>query len=148
MRFLIVLMVSCATVNALSLADEPQKMNVLFIASDDLNTDLGCYGHPELLSHPTSTNSRPRGSASTKRTVSIPFAIRVGHRSLTGLRPDTLKIYENAHAVPQNQARTLRACHKRFARVTTSSLALASSTITACRAQIGTRWPRRSRFMG
>ena len=29
-------------------AEQPRRPNVLFIALDDLNTSLGCYGHPSI----------------------------------------------------------------------------------------------------
>src|SRR4051812_35922083 len=39
-----------ALVSVMTGAPAGQRPNVLFIVSDDLRTDLGCYGHPEIIS--------------------------------------------------------------------------------------------------
>ena len=45
--FLLQLMFACQNKNTI---DENQKLNVLFIIADDLNCDLGSYGHPQVIS--------------------------------------------------------------------------------------------------
>ena len=43
-----VLLIALAPMSAplVSAAEKPERMNVLFIAVDDLRPELGCYGHP------------------------------------------------------------------------------------------------------
>jgi len=48
LRFIIPL-VAALTLAGLA-SGEPQKLNVLFIASDDMRPELGCYGHPTVQS--------------------------------------------------------------------------------------------------
>jgi uncharacterized sulfatase len=78
------------------LAAEPsQRPNVLFIISDDLNCDLGCYGHKGVRT--------PNLDALTKSGVRfdrayVQYTVCNPSRSsfLTGLRPTTTKIVDNA----------------------------------------------------
>src|SRR5207249_888633 len=49
MRFAFTLLFSLAAASV-GLADEPRKLNVLFLMSDDMRPELGCYGHPAVKS--------------------------------------------------------------------------------------------------
>ena len=67
--------------------------------------------HPRLLRRPDAQDAEhrqargARACGSTAPIASSRCAIRAGPASSPGLRPDTTKVYENAHAVPQERAR-------------------------------------------
>ena len=73
-----VLVVFCLVNSSLEAKAKP---NILFIAVDDLNNDLGCYGHPLVQSPNIDRLARRGACASAAPTASTPFATQAVPRS-------------------------------------------------------------------
>lgn len=72
---------------------KPKKLNLLFIAADDLNNDLGCYGHP-LIKTPNIDRLAKMGVQFNAAYNQYPLCNPSRASVMTGLRPEQLKIYD------------------------------------------------------
>jgi len=106
---------------AASVSGATPRTNVLLITISDLRPDLGCYGHGVVQS-PHIDALAERGTVFTRAYCQFASASQSRSSYLTGLRPDTTRIYDSQTHFRKHlpDVVTLPQCFKQAGYVTTS----------------------------
>jgi uncharacterized sulfatase len=87
----LLLMTGCAPANRRP--DDQSRFNVLFISADDLNCDLGAYGH-KVVKSPNIDRLARSATRFDRAYCQFPLCSPSRVSLMTGLRPDTTRIYD------------------------------------------------------
>jgi uncharacterized sulfatase len=102
LMFVTALVMLAAGVPAAAQSPAARRPNVLLIMSDDLNNNLGTYGHP-IVRTPNIDRLAQRGVRFDRAYNQFPLCNPSRASLLTGLRPDTIRIYELVTQFRQNK---------------------------------------------
>jgi uncharacterized sulfatase len=84
------------------LYSKEKKKNILFISVDDMNNDLGCYGHP-IVKSPGIDRLASNGIAFANAYCQFPLSSPSRSSILTGLRPDRTRVFDLTYHFRQDQ---------------------------------------------
>ena len=105
MKSLALGLIACLLLTVSTCAADAKQKNVLFLVADDLNCDLGCYGHSQVKS-PNIDRLASRGVRFEHAYCQYPLCSPSRTSFLTGRRPNATHIHTNANSFGRGRNNT------------------------------------------